>query len=156
MADLRDLEQLTPNRGLSKHQLIKRGIEFDVYTERHSALIVPYNQVIASSINFDLLKVAALEELFVLKLEAYRDRYSSTKASKDAKDLIRIALVAGSQIPKFNYVRVSSYLTEQHFERLGRVERGAEPLALAKGNSKEAKGIRAEFLKFVSGIRATF
>ena len=84
MADLRDLEQLTPNRGLSKHQLIKRGIEFDVYTERHSALIVPYDQVIASSINFDLLKVAALEELFVLKLEAYRDRYSSTKGSKDA------------------------------------------------------------------------
>ena len=90
MADLRDIEQVTANRRLSKHQLIKRGFEFDIYTERQSSLIVPYDQVAAYSETFDELRVACLEHLLVLKLEAYRDRRNSSKGQKDSKDIIRL------------------------------------------------------------------
>jgi hypothetical protein len=34
MSDLRDIEELTPNRRLSKHEMTKDGFAFAVYTER--------------------------------------------------------------------------------------------------------------------------
>jgi len=156
MSDLRDLEELTPNRRLNKHQLIKRGFEFDIYTERHSALIVPYDQVIANAIKIDKLKIAALEQLFILKLEAYRDRYSSSKGSKDAKDLIRIAIVSQSGNLRFNYKIAAGYLSDEHLSLLQKIERGPEPLALAKGNSKEAKYLRELFSKVVIGLKKVY
>lgn len=94
MADLRDIEEVTPNRGLSKHQFIKQGFEFDVYTERQSSLIVPYSEIIAHSVCYKEMRVASIEHLFILKLEAYRDRHGSMKGSKDAKDLILLGSIA--------------------------------------------------------------
>lgn len=145
MSDLRDIEEVTPNRRLSKHQLIKRGFEFDIYTERHSSLVVPYDQVSAQSVNYDCMRVASLEHLFILKLEAYRERCASAKGGKDAKDLIRIALVASSQRTKFRLDLIEGYLSDEHVRLIERVQRGPEMMALAKGNAKLAKSYREEF-----------
>ena len=60
-------------------------------------MIVPYDQVAAHAMRYDALRVASLEHLCVLKLEAYRDRRSSAKGQKDAKDLIRIGLASLAQ-----------------------------------------------------------
>src|SRR5262245_5897824 len=43
-ADLRDTDEVVANRRLSKHQLIRDGVEFDVYVERQNNLIVPYDE----------------------------------------------------------------------------------------------------------------
>jgi hypothetical protein len=142
MGDLRDDEQLTANRRLNKHQLIKRGFEFDIYTERQSGLIVPYDQVRAHAVSYDCFKVAALEHLLILKLEAYRDRKNSTKGEKDAKDIIRIGLIAADQQEAFRSELCEGFMQEEHIELLEAIARGPEFLALAKGNSKYAKELR--------------
>lgn len=152
MGDLRDLEEVTPNRRLSKHQLIKNGFEFDIYTERHSALIVPYDQVVAHASTYDAMKVASLEHLLVLKLEAYRDRHASTKGQKDAKDIIRIALVARARNAPLRTELVVPYLRDEHSKLLDRVQRGPEFLSMTRGNAKQAKDLRREFEQSIAGL----
>src|SRR6185436_10365237 len=97
MGDLRDIEEVTANRRLSKHQMIKHGFEFDIYTERQSTLVLPYDVVLASSQIVGGIRVASPEHLLVLKLEAFADRKGSAKGDKDAKDLLRIAVAARRQ-----------------------------------------------------------
>ena len=155
MADLRDIEDVVSNRRLNKHQLIKRGFDFDIYTERHSSLIVPYDQVIAHSICYDAIRVATLEHLFVLKLEAYRDRCASSKGQKDAKDLIRLALIAAAQKKPFKPDLLIAYLSDDHLKLIERIQRGAEFLSMAKGNAKHAKTMRDQFTKSVKRVTVT-
>lgn len=143
MADLRDLEEVTPNRRLQKSQFIKKGFEFDVYTERLSSLIVPYDEVLANSTQYDNMRVACLEHLFVLKLEAYRDRKDSAKGGKDARDLIRLCVVA-SLTSGFNRELVMPYLDDPHFELFDRLRKSPEAITLAHGNAMHAKSIRKD------------
>ncbi|HEY7954684.1 MAG: hypothetical protein ACHQ17_10780 [Polyangia bacterium] len=150
MGDLRDLEEVTANRRLSKHQLIKRGFEFDIYTERQAALIVPYDVVRARSVVWGDVRVASLEHLLVLKLEAFLDRKGSAKGDKDAMDLIRIAAAAVHGPHGFQPDLALPYLRDEHFGLLERVERGPYAIALAHGNAKSAKGLRQD----LSGIVA--
>lgn len=151
MGDLRDLEEVTPNRRLSKHQLIKKGFEFDIYTERQSALIVPYDAVWASSVVYDGMRVASLEHLLVLKLEAYRDRRHSVKGDKDAKDLIRIATIADA-MGKFRAHKISAYVRDDHLELLPVVHKSPVVVAMAGGNAVIAKKLRASFAKLQHAV----
>lgn len=145
MADLRDLEEVTPNRRLSKHQIIKDGFEFDIYTERQSSLIVPYDAVSAEARFVGGLRVACLEHLVVLKIEAYLSRRASAKGEKDAKDLFRLAMVATAQAQPLRPALVLPYLREDHLPLLREVARGTAPIALALGNAVVAKRLRASF-----------
>jgi len=147
MSDLRDIEEVTPNRRLSKHQLIKGGFEFDIYTERYSSLIVPFDQVKAYSEAYDMISVASLEHLLVLKLEAYRDRINSSKGSKDAKDILRISQIASASKKKLRPDLIEGYISESHIELLKQIEKGPEPMSLARGNAQQAKNIRKVFSK---------
>ena len=142
MSDLRDIEEVTPNRRLNKHQLIKNGFEFDIYTERYSALIVPYDQVKAFSEKYDLISVASLEHLLVLKLEALKDRINSSKGAKDIKDILRISLISSERKTKLNKNQIEAYISDEHINILKQIEKSAEPLSLAKGNAQMAKKIR--------------
>jgi hypothetical protein len=153
MGDLRDIEEVTPNRRLSKHQMIKQGFEFDIYTERQSSLIVPYDAVIAHSQVCAGVRVASLEHLMVLKLEAFLDRKGSTKGDKDAKDLLRIAAVA-SLGKGVDPDLIAPYLGDEHMDLLERVERGPYAAALAHGNAVQAKRLRQNFSVVAQTIRA--
>jgi hypothetical protein len=158
MGDLRDREELTPNRRLSKHQMVRRGFEFDIYTERQASLIVPYDQIVAHSVAYDGIRVAALEHLLALKLEAFAGRQGSAKGDKDAKDLLRIAAVAHCSSTGagtgFRPDLVLPYLRESHMRLLDLVERGPQVLALAHGNSMDAKRLRRQFGEVVQAIKA--
>lgn len=152
MGDLRDIEEVTANRRLSKHQMIKGGFEFDIYTERHASLIVPYEHAVASSSVIDGIRIAALETLLVLKLEAFADRKGSAKGEKDAKDLLRIAAVATRGKQTFRRELALPFLRDQHFELLAAVERGPYALALALGNAKDAKAVRGDLAAVVEAL----
>ncbi len=152
MGDLRDIEQVTANRRLSKHQMVKRGFEFDIYTERQSSLIVPYDAVIAESVVVGGIRVSSLEHLLVLKLEAFADRRGSSKGDKDAMDLLRIAAVARRSRSPFRRDLVLPYLRDAHLELLPLVERGPHAIALASGNAKTAKDLRRDFEAIVATI----
>ena len=145
MGDLRDIEEVTPNRRRSKHQMVKRGFEFDIYTERQASLIVPYDQVLVHSKAFEGIRVASLEHLFVLKLEAFAVRKGSVKGDKDAKDLLRIAAVACGSDEGLRVELVSPYLRDEHKELLSAVEQGPQVMALAQGDAMAAKAIRQQF-----------
>jgi hypothetical protein len=154
MGDLRDIEEVTPNRRLSKGQMIKRGFEFDIYTERQSALIVPYDACVASSEVLGGVRVAALEHLLVLKLAAFADRKGSAKGDKDAKDLLRIAVVAIRARKRFRGELAAPYLHDEHLELLARVEKGPYATALARGNAKVAKALRRDLGVVIARVRS--
>lgn len=154
MGDLRDAEEVVPNRRLSKHQMMRDGFEFDIYTERQSGLIVPYDAVMASAKKYEAFRVAGLEHLLVLKLEAYRDRRQSTKGQKDAKDIFRIAMLAAESDGQFNWTLAAPYLSDEHFNLLDEVRRGAAAVNLARGNAKTAKAMRATVERLMAQHRA--
>jgi hypothetical protein len=156
MADLRDLEEVTPNRRLHKHQLVKGGFEFDIYTERQSALVVPYDAVIAHSVAFEGIRVAGLEHLAILKLEAFRDRRASLKGEKDAKDLLRIAAIASRGNRRFDAAIAAPYLRDEHLDLLDMVERSPVVIGLAAGNAVVAKRLRQDFAKVANDLRASY
>lgn len=143
LGDLRDREELVPNRRLSKHQLIRHGFEFDIYTERLASLIVPYDAVMSRAVKYGELRVAGLEHLLVLKLEAYRDRKASSKGEKDAKDVVRIALVADKGSKALRGDLIAPYLSDEHLRLLAQIKRGSACVALARGNAMHAKRFRA-------------
>jgi hypothetical protein len=145
MGDLRDDLEVTANRRLNKHQLIKRGFQFDIYTERQSSLIVPYDHVRAHAVKYEKLMVAALEHLLVLKLEAYRDRRHSSKGDKDANDIIQICLIGGEGKPGLRSELCLGFMQQEHIELLKTIARGPHFMALARGNSKLAKDLRVRF-----------
>jgi hypothetical protein len=140
LSDLRDEEELTQNSRLSKHEFQKAGFSFYVYAERQAALPVPYAEVAAYAVKYDNISVASLEDLLTLKLEAATVRHNSVHGQKDAKDMIRILLLAG-EIP-FDSERAVKYMQDQHFERLSLIVKGPEVIALAQGNAKQATVIR--------------
>lgn len=145
MADLRDLEEVVPNRRLSKHQLIKRGFEFDIYTERQSTLLVPYDAVAANAVEKGGLRIASLEHLFVLKMEAYRDRRQSAKGEKDAKDLLRIAACAAASKEGFDAALSAPYLRDDHLDLLPLILKSPAAAVMSLGNAVKAKRLRHNF-----------
>ena len=114
--------------------------------------MVPYDQVMADAVLYDKLRVASLEHLLVLKLEAYRDRGVSAKGQKDAKDIIRIALVVHAQGRSLNADQCLAYLSEDHLKLLTRIQRGPEFLSLSKGNAHLAKSLRSRFVKVMGSL----
>jgi hypothetical protein len=148
-ADLRDSDEVTANRRLSKHQLFRRGVEFDVYVERQNRLVVPYDEAAAHAVAYGAIRVACLEHLLVLKLEALRDRIDSAKGDKDARDLVTIARVAAGRIrPEV----AAPFLRGEHFRILERVAASPVFTYITRGNAHEAKALRGTFSDLVSRV----
>lgn len=153
-SDLREIEELSPNTRLNKHEFRKGGFSFDVYTERHSSLPVPYADVAADAHEYDGVKVAAPEHLLILKLEAAVDRKGSEHGRKDVKDIIRLMLVA--QASAFDAERCVAFMQERHFNMLEEIARGPEFMSLARGNAKQAKSLRTRFSTVLESVREVY
>jgi hypothetical protein len=149
-ADLRDTDEVVANRRLSKHQLIRHGVEFDVYVERQNNLIVPYDEAAAHAVIYDAIRVASPEHLLVLKLEALRDRIRSAKGDKDARDLVTISRICDGKIRRDI---VLPFLRDDHMALLEQVAASPVFTYIAQGNAHEAKRLRQSFSGFVSTIR---
>jgi hypothetical protein len=155
LSALREIEELTPNPHLSKLEFKRRGeFSFGVYAERQSALPVPYDVVAAHAVQYDGVSVAALEDLLVLKLEAAVDRHGSEHGRKDAKDVIRILLLAAEM--KFDPGRAVAHMRPAHFERLGLIVKGPEFVSMALGNAKIAKGLRQTATKVFERLSVAY
>lgn len=153
MSELRDVEDVTPNRRLNRHQIIRSGFEFDIYTERLSALIVPYDAVRAHAVRYGTIAVACQEHLLALKLEAFRDRRGSAKGDKDVRDIARLCLtMKKSRDRPFDPALVAAYLTDEHVSLLRDAAKSPEITALAGGNAKTAKDMRAQINRIVDMI----
>lgn len=140
LSDMRDIEEMTQNARLSKHEFQKNGFSFDVYAERNSKLPIPYANVVAHAINYEGVLAAAPEHLLVMKLEAAIDRQGSEHGRKDAKDVIRLLLV-GSKTD-FDADLSVQFMRDDHLNHLHDIVKGNEFLSLTQGNSKLAKQLR--------------
>ena len=153
MADLREIEEVTNNRRLSKHQLIKRGFEFDVYTERQSDLRVSYEEVMAHSQQYDDMRVTCLEHLLVLKMAAYQARKGSVKGEKDARDLLRIATIAQQSDQSLRPELVLPYWGDEEMAILKELGKGPAPVDLAQGNLHDARAFRRNVEQLLGALQ---
>lgn len=146
--DLRDIEALTPNRGLDKQMFLKNGFEFDVYVEGQHDLAIPAAEAVAESMTKSGLRVACPEHLLVLKAKAMRDRKGSPKGDKDEDDIVRILLVA-------NGIEASrlTRLTDEMIEDLELAVSGDAPTRLARGNDHKARPIRQRAKAVLDEVR---
>lgn len=154
-ADLRDLEEVTANRRLQKHQFIKNGCEFDVYVERNNSLSVHFDDIMKHSTVIDGIRVAALEHLLVLKINAYMDRKASAKGGKDLRDIIKIIITLDPGAIKSEIL--NRYLAIKQYDEITK-ETDADKnvfLTLVGGNKHEASKLCERFKKqreHVAGI----
>jgi len=149
-ADLRDIEEVTANRRLNKHQIVKGGVEYDVYLENNNGLNVKYADVVASSQVIDGVRVSSLEHLLVLKLDAYRSRRGSAKGAKDERDLIKILHLLDRSALRAE--RLDGYLTDEAVASLELLKKSAEFMAICGGNAHQARDLRTSVLRVVSRI----
>ncbi len=140
MGDLRDDEEVVANARFSKHQITRGGFEFDIYTERHSKLLIPYGDVSSKAISYESIRAACLEHLLALKIEAFGNRRASAKGMKDAKDVVRIALCAAQM--GFHLKNYAPYAMDSHKKYLEEIVKGSAVVELAAGNSHLAKSYR--------------
>lgn len=153
LSDLRDQEELTSNKRLSKHQIIKNGFEVDVYTERQAGLRLSYDEVMAHSETLDVMRVACLEHLLVLKLGAYKDRKSSAKGDKDGRDLLRLAAVMDLSSTAFRKALVEAHLDSDDVELLEALSKSSLPVAMTGGNVHEARALRHSMNRLVEALK---
>ncbi len=147
--DLRDIEVVTTNRRLNKHEFRREKLQFDVYEEGSSGLVVPVAEILASSQGKEGLRVACLEHLLVLKLEAYKERRSTPKGEKDAGDAFKIVLLAAdADIAKTRL----AYLDDEHVDHLRAIRRESTALRLTQGNRHEASSLNKTFDRSLDAI----
>lgn len=150
---LRDAEELTINRRLDKHQVSKYGVEFDVYVENQNSLLVKYVDMAAESVVIDEVRVACLEHLLLLKLDAYNNRRGSAKGRKDERDLIRIVYLLHREGVKQK--RLLPYLTEKRVELLTLVQRSSAFNDITEDNFHESRKLRDVFEKTAKSVAKT-
>lgn len=91
-ANLRDIEEVVPNRRLGKSQIIHKGVEYDIYAERNNSLAIPYDDIVRHAVLIEGIPCASLEHLLILKCEAALDRQNTTKGDKDFRDIAKIVV----------------------------------------------------------------
>jgi predicted nucleotidyltransferase len=146
---LKDAEEITPTARLAKHQMVVSGVEFDIYVERLHRLVIPYDEVFAHSSVIEGIRVACLEHLLVLKLEAFLDRGHSSKGAKDRKDIAKIGLLLGS---KFKVDRIRPYVRDELVGQLTDIAKSSLFFELSDNNAHTAKKSRTKFSSFVEAI----
>lgn len=116
---LRERYPMTNNRRLMKSSVTVEGQDLDVYVEHSHALAIPYDQLFAFSRVLDDVRVAALEHLLVLKIDAALGRIGSDKGQKDLRDLAVIALALDA--PRKDLL--APFLTDDRLSVLNRAAR---------------------------------
>ena len=146
---LKDEAEITHNKRLAKHQMIVDDIELDVYVEHLNNLIVPYDAVFMNSIVIEGIRVACLEHLLVLKLEAFKIRGSSGKGEKDRRDIAKIGLLLGR---KADADLIVPYLYSELVSLLKNIAKSSVFFELCSHNAHAAKKARSSFEGFVAAI----
>ena len=147
--DLKDMEEITYNPRRFKHQMIVDGVEFDVYVERLNRLIVPYDEIYAHADKIGKVRMACLEHLLVLKLEAFKSRKHTSKGEKDRRDLAKIGLLLGR---KSRIDLIDPYMRDELAELMREVAKSSVFHDLCERNVHEAKRMREGFAGFVDDV----
>lgn len=151
--DLRDTEEVTANRRLTKHQFIKNGIDFDVYLEHNNGLRVTYADVLTHALVVERVRIASLEHLLLLKLDAFADRRGSAKGRKDERDLIRIGHLMASPY-RVKRKQLETYVTARDVSLLETILRTSPEFVQKSADRKQARRLREDFERLVRLVSA--
>ncbi len=116
-AALRDRYEVRRNSNLGKDSAVIEGEDVDLYVEHQHPLGVPFDAIVAHAEVIDGIRVAALEHLLVLKLDAAQNRMGSGKGEKDVRDVARI--VALLEKPRKDVL--SDYMTGERSKTLRKI-----------------------------------
>ena len=143
-ADLRDLEEVTQNRRLNKHQVIKNGVDFDIYVEGHNTLTVPFQEVRQHAPLIDGLRTAHLAHLLILKTDAALARAGSGKGDKDLRDIAKIAVM----LPPEQTAIAAPWVTDARLTCWRTLARRADVFqSLMRGNAHQGHEWRERFTR---------
>lgn len=151
---LRSLEDVTTNARLKKSQLIKHGMEFDIYEQYTNGLLVKYEDAVGASEIIDGVRVACLEHLLLLKLVAYKSRKGRNKGDKDERDLIRICYMLSQQPEGPREDILLPYLDTVLVETLDLIRTSRQFITLAAGNTHHASTMRKLTTKSIDAVGA--
>jgi hypothetical protein len=87
---MRDQYEVVRNERLGKDSVLVDGEDLDLYVERQHHLAIGYEELFAYAADIDGIRVAALEHLLILKIDAASDRRGTSKGQKDLRDLARL------------------------------------------------------------------
>jgi hypothetical protein len=146
---LKDAEEITATPRLAKHQMVVDKVEFDVYVERLNRLVVPYDEVFEHAIDIEQIRVACLEHLLILKLEAFAKREHSSKGDKDRRDVSKIGLLLGKRA---RVSLIQPYMRDELVALLREISKGGIFFELCDKNAHAAKKARASFESFVKSV----
>lgn len=148
-ADLRDLEEVTQNRRLGKHQVIKNGVDFDVYVESQHRLSVPFSDVQAHAQTIQGFRVAHPAHLLVLKTDAAISRAGSSKGEKDLRDIARI----GAMLTPDAVLVAAQWVDDTRMDLWRHVASRADIFqSLVHGNAHEAKPVHVSYQKTLTAL----
>lgn len=143
-SDLRDIEEVTPNRRLGKSQIIKNGFDFDIYVERNNKLAIPYQEIVDHSVVINNIRCASLDHLLILKVDAYLDRKGSAKGDKDERDIVKI--ICSMNNP--NIALIEKWLTPERENAIQNILNKSSVFnEIAYNNLHESKIIRQKFIE---------
>jgi hypothetical protein len=154
-SSLRENEEVVTNRRLGKSEFKRKGFSFDLYTERHANLRLPFDEIQAHSVQQGSVRVACLEHLLILKLEAFKDRRGSAKGQKDARDLVRIIVLAQHGPHQgFRPSLLGAQWTDDDTAMIAALAKGSAAMELARHNPHNAKTYRAAIESAVRTLEA--
>jgi hypothetical protein len=150
--DLRTHEDVTTNARLKKSQIIKHGMEFDIFVQYTNGLLVKYEDAVGASEILDGVRVACLEHLLLLKLVAYANRKGRGKGDKDERDLIRICYMLAQQPDGPRESILLPYLDPSLLITLNLIRTSRQFITLAADNAHHASTIRKMATKSIDVI----
>ncbi|HEV3155931.1 MAG TPA: hypothetical protein VGZ00_01155 [Candidatus Baltobacteraceae bacterium] len=146
--DMRQRYDMKYSRHLHKDSVRIEHEDFDVYTEHQNNLAIPYRVVARHSLMAKNFRVASLEHLMVLKVDAALDRVESSKGEKDLRDLTRILTLLTEPQEEL----IIPYLTPERQEMLQRVVNDPDILGTMGLNAHEAGKYRRQLSKTVKAL----
>jgi hypothetical protein len=150
LADLRDQYEVVPNRRLSKHQVTVGDTEIDLYVERYNDLRVDYPELAMAAVELEGIRVACLEHLLLLKLDALAARWRSAHAEKDRRDVAKLLVMLRDTEPCF----ALAHGTADDLDLLERVLRSDAFMQLARNNALTARRLRDRASTFVDNLKS--
>ncbi|MDE2571820.1 MAG: hypothetical protein KGM44_04760 [bacterium] len=147
--EMRDRYEVVRNERLGKDSVLVDGEDFDLYVERQHRLAIPYDEIAAHSQEIEGIRVAALEHLLVLKLDAAGDRRGSAKGEKDLRDLAR--LVSLLRAPR--KALLAPHLDEKRLELLDDLGRRRDIFQRMGLNPHDGSRLRRTFDNHLAHIR---
>jgi len=136
------------NERLRKYEIKLKGIDVDIYIPYWSKLIVPPEDIIENARIVEGFKIADVEDIIILKLDAEIDRKRSIKGFKDRVDIIAL-LLSGFVDKERLHKKIHRYGGEKYLRELERiiVEAQNEFYYLGINNPRDIKKFKNRMIK---------